>query len=55
MSETTIDKARLTEVLALCTPAGLRDIIASEREKGFAFGMVAEACRDELAKRCERE
>lgn len=31
--------------------AQLRDIIATEREQLRAFGPVAEACRDELAKR----
>lgn len=29
----------------------LRDTIAHEREQGRAFGYLAEACRDELAKR----
>lgn len=33
----------------------LRDLIAVERENGRAFGPIAEACRDELAQRCERE
>lgn len=51
----TIAKARLTELLAVCTTRDLREIIAVERAAGHAFGMVAEACRDELAKRCERE
>lgn len=31
--------------------AALRDLIATEREQGRAFGPLAEACRDELAKR----
>lgn len=37
------------------TAAELRDLIAVERENGRAFGPVAEACRDELARKCERE
>ena len=31
----------------------LRGLIASEREYGRAFGVLAEACRKELAKRGE--
>lgn len=34
--------------------ATLRDVIATEREQLRAFGPVAEACRDELARRCEQ-
>jgi hypothetical protein len=32
----------------------LRDLIASERERGKAFGVYAEAARRELAKRGEQ-
>jgi hypothetical protein len=40
--------------LTYCTSDTLRDIIARERIYGRAFGVLAEACRAELAKRCER-
>ncbi len=51
MSETTIDLERLAEVMQLAGTFQLRDLIATEREQGRAFGVVAEAARDELAKR----
>lgn len=49
--DTTIDTARLREMLNLMGTFQLRDLIATEREQGRAFGVVAEAARDELAKR----
>lgn len=53
--ERTVSRERVAELLHLLTVARLRDLIATEREQGRAFGQTAEACRDELAKRCERE
>jgi hypothetical protein len=48
---TTLDKARARELINLVSSPGLFDLIATEREQGRAFGVVAELARDELAKR----
>lgn len=44
------DAQRLSDV----SSAGLRSTIARLRESGRAFGPMAEACRNELAKRGEQ-
>lgn len=54
MDTTTIDTNRLAALMAELSTPGLREIIATEREAGFAFGVVAEAARLELGKRGER-
>jgi hypothetical protein len=54
MTDTTLDPDRAAELLALAGTFQLREIIATERELGRAFGRVAELARVELAKRCEQ-
>lgn len=49
-----LDPARFAELLTWLSPDGLRRVIATQREAGFAFGPVAEACRMELARRGEQ-
>ena len=54
MSVTALDTERMKELLALAGTFQLRELIATEREQGRAFGVVAEAARLELARRGEK-
>jgi hypothetical protein len=51
---TTIDPQRLRNLMENLSTELLRDLIGMQRAAGFAFGVVAEACRVELAKRGEQ-